>query len=297
MGVTDIIEKVKISDYANTGCYCFRSGEELQEHIDMIIEKDVKQLSQDQKGEFYTSGVIKSMLQGKVPFKAILVEKTDFAVLGTPQQVRDFCDNRIEKSEITPRRFCVDLDSMFTSPQRQRRAGIEDEEEEGVMTTTTTSKGCCYDQCEPVSRVVEFIKSRYAEGHYIIIMSDRGVKEAKGNSYLANRLHAETSLRQLRANGIAYHEIWLGKPYADFYIDDKAVNALDNLSKVTGYYPHSKAEALHGTNRIVSRKEGCCDSPTSVVCGVVKTVAVAAGTFGLAAAAIWALVLRRRRVG
>jgi len=92
-----------------------------------------------------------------------------------------------------------------------------------VMTTTTTSKGCCYDQCEPVSRVVEFIKSRYAEGHYIIIMSDRGVKEAKGNSYLANRLHAETSLRQLRANGIAYHEIWLGKPYADFYIDDKAI--------------------------------------------------------------------------
>eukprot|EP00466_Bigelowiella_natans_P021519 jgi/Bigna1/72846/fgenesh1_pg.21_\ len=308
MGVTDIIEKVKIWWGHNS-----KSSRETE-----VIGHN---------SEFYTSGVIKSMLQGKVPFKAILVEKTDFAVLGTPQQVRDFCDNRIEKSttknmpayrhlnhhtifalspciqsqydivgEITPRRFCVDLDSMFTSPQRQRRAGIEDEEEEGVMTTTTTSKGCCYDQCEPVSRVVEFIKSRYAEGHYIIIMSDRGVKEAKGNSYLANRLHAETSLRQLRANGIAYHEIWLGKPYADFYIDDKAVNALDNLSKVTGYYPHSKAEALHGTNRIVSRKEGCCDSPTSVVCGVVKTVAVAAGTFGLAAAAIWALVLRRRRL-
>eukprot|EP00954_Amorphochlora_amoebiformis_P000477 37403-Amorphochlora_amoeboformis.AAC.1 len=37
--VTEIIEKVKISDYANTGCYCFRNGVEMQKYIQLIIDK------------------------------------------------------------------------------------------------------------------------------------------------------------------------------------------------------------------------------------------------------------------
>ena len=46
------------------------------------------QLSQDQKGEFYTSGVIKAMLDDKIPCKMLQLERTDLHVLGTPAQVR-----------------------------------------------------------------------------------------------------------------------------------------------------------------------------------------------------------------
>ena len=43
------------------------------------------------------------------------------------------------------------------------------------------------------------------------------------------------TLRQLDTFGIPYHEIYFGKPYADFYIDDKAIPALvDELAKETG---------------------------------------------------------------
>lgn len=47
--VLDIKEKIKISDNANTGCYCFKSGTELAAYCEKIIEAGTMQLSQDQK--------------------------------------------------------------------------------------------------------------------------------------------------------------------------------------------------------------------------------------------------------
>ena len=35
---------------------------------------------------------------------------------------------------------------------------------------------------------------------------------------------------------IPYDEIYFGKPYADFYIDDLALNCFDDLEKEMGYY-------------------------------------------------------------
>jgi dTDP-glucose pyrophosphorylase len=88
--VQDIKEKVKISDNANTGCYCFTNGCELEKYCEKIIEAGAMQLSQDQKGEFYTSGVIKAMLDDGLPCKMLRLERTDLHVLGTPSQVRCF---------------------------------------------------------------------------------------------------------------------------------------------------------------------------------------------------------------
>jgi hypothetical protein len=47
--VVDIREKVKISDHANTGCYCFRNGAELERYCVSIIDAGVMQLSQVRK--------------------------------------------------------------------------------------------------------------------------------------------------------------------------------------------------------------------------------------------------------
>lgn len=35
---------------------------------------------------------------------------------------------------------------------------------------------------------------------------------------------------------IPYDEIYFGKPYADIYIDDNAINCFDDIEKLTGYY-------------------------------------------------------------
>ena len=113
--VQDIKEKVKISDYANTGCYCFKNGCELETYCEKIIEAGAMQLSQDQKGEFYTSGVIKAMLDDGLPCKMLQLERTDLHVLGTPSQVEEFCAAWPEQPCL---RFVFDLDNtLCTGPK------------------------------------------------------------------------------------------------------------------------------------------------------------------------------------
>jgi hypothetical protein len=45
-----------------------------------------------------------------------------------------------------------------------------------------------------------------------------------------------TIIDVLSKNGIKYHKLIVGKPYADYYIDDKAINAYKDLQKETGTY-------------------------------------------------------------
>ena len=114
--------KVKISDLANSGCYCFASGSYLARYCARVIDEALVQLSQDGVGEYYTSGVIKAMLddgggggaggEGH-DFRAILLEKSDMQVLGTPAQVADFCRTWPSQPAL---RFVFDLDNTLCSP-------------------------------------------------------------------------------------------------------------------------------------------------------------------------------------
>ena len=83
--IIDIKEKEKISDYACTGGYGFESVGRLIKFTDLIIENNITQ-----KNEFYTSGVIKEMIQKNNLFKNIIIESKDFISLGTPEQVQDY---------------------------------------------------------------------------------------------------------------------------------------------------------------------------------------------------------------
>jgi dTDP-glucose pyrophosphorylase len=55
--ITDIKEKVKISDYANTGCYCFNNGNNLKKYCEKIVNTNIRE-----NNEYYISCVIKEML-------------------------------------------------------------------------------------------------------------------------------------------------------------------------------------------------------------------------------------------
>ena len=44
---------------------------------------------------------------------------------------------------------------------------------------------------------------------------------------------AALTIKQLDEFGIPYDEIYFGKPAADVYVDDKAINANDNLGVLT----------------------------------------------------------------
>ena len=61
--ISQVKEKVKISDHANSGCYCFASGVELEKQCCALLDSGSTQLSQDKVGEYYTSGVIAAMIE------------------------------------------------------------------------------------------------------------------------------------------------------------------------------------------------------------------------------------------
>ncbi|NBU34326.1 HAD family hydrolase [bacterium] len=83
--VTDIREKEIISPYANTGGYYFANAQVLKTYIHKCIQDNFTM-----NGEFYLSCVIKLMLNDGLVFKPIVIEKSDFVILGTPSHVTDY---------------------------------------------------------------------------------------------------------------------------------------------------------------------------------------------------------------
>jgi dTDP-glucose pyrophosphorylase len=146
--ITEVKEKVKISDWANSGCYCFKDGKQLAKECEKLIEANTKQASQDGVGEFYTSGVIAEMLKQKEPFRALKLEVSDIHVLGTPDQVAEFC--KVWPTQ--PRqRFLFDLEGVF------------------IM----GFKG------KPIERNIAIAQRLKKQGHIIIIQSTRAVDMEK----------------------------------------------------------------------------------------------------------------------
>ena len=83
--ILDIKEKEKISNNACTGAYGFSSINELKKYTSKIIEENITQ-----KSEFYTSGVIKVMINEDYTFKNIKILNKDYFSLGTPEQVNQY---------------------------------------------------------------------------------------------------------------------------------------------------------------------------------------------------------------
>jgi capsule biosynthesis phosphatase len=87
----------------------------------------------------------------------------------------------------------------------------------------------CYSEVKVREEIKRFLLQRKAEGHYIIIYTARGMNTFDGNVGKINAKLVPLTLKWLENNKIPYDEIYFGKPSADWYIDDKAIN-VDNLN-------------------------------------------------------------------
>jgi beta-phosphoglucomutase len=97
--ILDIIEKEKISNNACCGAYGFNSYFELLKYCEKIISNNIKC-----KNEFYTSCVIKYMVNNGINFTNITIDNKSYFSLGTPDQI-----NQYEYS------FLLDLDGTLVN--------------------------------------------------------------------------------------------------------------------------------------------------------------------------------------
>jgi capsule biosynthesis phosphatase len=206
--INEIKEKVKISNYANTGCYCFEDGHVLKKYCELILSDNIRQ-----NNEFYTSGVIDAMINDNHIFEANIIKYEDVVCVGTPFQLKIYCSditNNLEK-----KRFCFDLDNtLVTSPE--------------ILNDYSTVK--------PITKNIEMLKFLKLLGHTIIIYTARRMRTHNGNIGLITKDIAEITINTLKKFDVPYDELYFGKPYADFYIDDLAVNCHYDLEKELGFY-------------------------------------------------------------
>lgn len=205
--ISDIKEKEKISDFANTGCYCFESGNILKQYCKEVIDKNILE-----KGEYYISNVIKLMIKNNLKFKANVIDINDYYCLGTPHHIKIFCKN-YKKGEI--KRFCFDLDNTLVSYPK--------------------IKGD-YTSVIPIEKNINMCRYLKQLGHTIIIHTARRMRTHNGNIGRVVQDIGEITINTLKKFNIPYDELLFGKPYAHFYIDDKCVNAYNDLEKDLGFY-------------------------------------------------------------
>ena len=82
-----------------------------------------------------------------------------------------------------------------------------------------------YETSIPKSDRIDKINKLYDEGHQIIYLTARGMGRFKNSPTLAYKKFYDLTHAQLKSWGCKFHELHLGKPSGDFYIDDKGINS------------------------------------------------------------------------
>tara|TARA_Y100000816_G_C26104522_1_gene586431 strand:+ start:2791 stop:3141 length:351 start_codon:yes stop_codon:yes gene_type:complete len=103
--------------------------------------------------------------------------------------------------------FCFDLDNTICSTKRKN-----------------------YKQSKPKKKIIKLINSLYEEGHTIKIYTARYM--GRNNDKIPNTKRIKLSiLNQLIDFGVKYNKLFISKPSADIYIDDKAYGYNKNWIK------------------------------------------------------------------
>lgn len=80
-----------------------------------------------------------------------------------------------------------------------------------------------YESAYPIPEAVEKVNALYDKGHTIIFWTARGT---------VSRIdHTTLTMYQLNKWGVKFHELKMGKPAYDLFIDDKNINSRDWLNE------------------------------------------------------------------
>ena len=211
--IVKIAEKQKVSCLANTGCYLFQSVEWLSVHCNDYIS----QWNNHDSIEPYTSLLLMHTIEAvDAKLRYTVIAPSDFVVLGTPFQLKLYC--HMNSAQINSYyRFCFDLDGTLVS---RHHADVD------------------YTNVSPIQSTVSFLRFLHDMGHTIIIYTARRMRTHQGNVGAVTADIGAQTIKTLKLFNIPYDELIFGKPYADFYIDDLAINPrTEDIAKTTGFYP------------------------------------------------------------
>jgi capsule biosynthesis phosphatase len=199
--VTQIREKKRISDYFCCGVYGFASIEQFRSIAEPIISSVYTEL--------YMSFLFQELISKEIPIKAIEFPSPILHV-GSLLELNLYW-NLLPKRTM---RICFDLDNT-------------------LVTYPTTPMD--YKTVKPIPSMIELLQQMKKDGHTIIIYTARRMESHGGNLGKVMRDIGKITLDTLDLFDIPYDEIVFGKPIADMYIDDRAINPYRNDLQCMGY--------------------------------------------------------------
>lgn len=106
---------------------------------------------------------------------------------------------------------------------------------DNTICTTVSSN---YKKSKPKKKIIHFINQLYDQGFYIKIFTSRYMGRTKDKVSLSKKKDSGHTKKQLEKWGLKYHELFLGKPSYDIFVDDKSlffkknwINELQNILK------------------------------------------------------------------
>lgn len=102
---------------------------------------------------------------------------------------------------------------------------------DGTICEQTSGGVIGYFNAKPIKRMVTKVRQLYLDGHVIVINTARGMSTATSpiDADIKYRNLTEVWLKQ---NDVPYHQLTFGKPAADVYVDDKAINATEFVRQI-----------------------------------------------------------------
>lgn len=84
-----------------------------------------------------------------------------------------------------------------------------------------------YTKALPINDRINKVNELYVQGNVIIFQTARGMGRYKNDKEKAKSMFYDLTVKQLDTWGVKYHELHLGKPAGDIYVDDKGIRDED----------------------------------------------------------------------
>jgi len=228
--VINIEEKNKISDDYCCGLYGFENINTFKKYAKQLIDTNYKT-----KNEFYFSQLYKLMLLDNQVIIPIYIKETKHIgsyneIVKSFSNIINYKDINIDTHKNAKLRICFDLDNT-------------------LVTYPTIPYD--YSTVKPIPNMINLLNTLKKKGHEIIIYTARRMKTHNNNVGRVVKDIALVTLNTLDNFNIQYDEIIFGKPIADIYIDDRAINPYINDISYFGIF-NDKSDYIH--NKVNNNK-------------------------------------------
>ncbi len=220
--VVDIEEKIKISDEYCCGIYGFKNLKTFIFYAKKIMDENFKT-----KKEFYFSQLYKYMIKDNIKIFPIEIKNTIH--IGSYDEIISNI-NLVKNNKTEKLRICFDLDNT-------------------LVTYPTIPND--YSSVKPICEMINLLHFFKKEGYEIIIHTARRMKTHNNNVGKVIKDIASITIDTLEKFNIEYDELIFGKPIADIYIDDRAINPYFNDISSFGFFG-KKENYIH--NKIKNNK-------------------------------------------